>query len=204
MFNAYGATEPGLVAVQCEKGEGLHYIPILHYLETLKEGKQVSSGETGELIITSLAHYAMPIIRYRIGDYVTLTDENCSCGRTFPLIERIDGRICEMINSSIGTVAAVHDIRLITGKIPDIMDYQVVQTSPDSLEIRLKCKNEQLKKSEIEIIRGDFIKLLECDMDIKFEYVKEIEKLPNGKILRVISLSRYNVAIAAGMDPGSV
>ena len=203
-FNAYGATESGLVAVQCEKGEGLHYIPILYYLETLKEGKQVPPGETGEMIITSLANYAMPIIRYQIGDYATLTDTNCSCGRTFPLIERIDGRIYEMINSSIGTVAAVHDIRLITNKIPDIMDYQVVQTSPGSLEIRLKCKNEGLEKSEIDIIRSGFRKLLECDMDIKFEYVTEIERLPSGKILRVISIERYQKANATGRKAGSI
>ncbi|MCK5759179.1 MAG: phenylacetate--CoA ligase family protein [Clostridiales bacterium] len=204
VFNAYGATESGLVAVQCEKGEGLHYIPILHYLETLKDGKQVLSGETGELIITSLAHYAMPIIRYQIGDYATLTDTNCSCGRTFPLIEKIDGRISEMINSSIGTVATVYDIRLITNKIPDIMDYQVVQTSPGSLEIRLKCKNEGLEESEIDSIRSGFKKLLECDMDIKIEYVTEIERLPSGKILRVISIERYQKAKAAGMKAGSV
>ncbi|MCD6322425.1 MAG: phenylacetate--CoA ligase family protein, partial [Clostridiales bacterium] len=124
VYNAYGATESGIVAAQCDEGKGLHYVPILHYLETLKNGKQVENGKPGSLIITSLAHYAMPIIRYQIGDFATLTDKKCDCGRNFPMIEKLDGRTYETINTPVGSLVTVYEFKNIFEKFPTVSDFQ--------------------------------------------------------------------------------
>ena len=188
VYDAYGATETGIVAAQCEKSEGLHYIPILHYLETLKGSKPVGCGEVGSLTITSLAHYAMPIIRYQIGDLVILSDKNCSCGRSYPMIESIKGRTHEVINSSVGAVVSVYEIMGLTGNIPEIMDFQVIEISPDNIIMKLKCPDGPLDSDTINKLKIDIIELMGCETRIDINYVGKMPRLPSGKILRVVPL----------------
>lgn len=204
VFNAYGATETGIVAAQCEAGEGLHYIPNLHHLETLDKSGQAVFGESGTLIITSLAHMAMPIIRYRLGDYATLSNKMCGCGRTYPMIESIDGRLYEVINTSIGSVVSVYEVKKVISEFKKIDDFQFVQTSPDSVEINLVCNNEKLNENEIVHFKKEMTALFECSMRMIINYIDRIEKLPSGKILRVISQKRYEIAVAAGKKAGSI
>lgn len=204
VYNAYGATESGIVAAQCERGEGLHYVPILHFLETLNNSTQVKSGEPGSLIITSLAHYAMPIIRYQIGDFATLTNNNCDCGRNFPIIEKLNGRTYETINTSVGSVVTVYEFKSIFEKIPAIIDFQMIQTSDVTMDLRLKCKPKKLDKKETTDLINAVLELLESKVHLNIIYVDDLVKLPSGKILRVISKSRNDVATAKGMEAGSI
>jgi phenylacetate-CoA ligase len=46
----------------------------------------------GDVIVTNLASYSFPIIRYRLGDQAVLSDEVCACGRQHPLIAEVIGR----------------------------------------------------------------------------------------------------------------
>ena len=62
-------------------------------LEVLDEdGENVSAGERGKVVVTNLHSFAMPIIRYEIGDIVVPTTEECSCGRSGYLLKSIEGR----------------------------------------------------------------------------------------------------------------
>jgi len=99
MFNLelseiYGSVEFGHLAFECNEHLGLHIITNDAYIEFLDEKEeQVASGEEGALIITSLNNHVMPLIRYRIGDIGIPNDEKCPCGRTWPLVKSIQGRI---------------------------------------------------------------------------------------------------------------
>ena len=74
--------------MECDRHEGLHLSSFNHYVEILKEdGTEARDGEMGELVITVLTNYTMPLIRYRIGDMAIQTYAECSCGRGFPLIK---------------------------------------------------------------------------------------------------------------------
>lgn len=192
VHNAYGATESGIVAAQCKAGENLHYVPVTHYLETINREKQEVYGETGQLVITSLTNYGMPVIRFQIGDYATLTDEKCSCGRTFPSIKSIDGRLYETINTPTGSVVSVYEIKAVMDKIKRIRDFQIVLTGHDSIVINIKSSSGKLTVEEEAFLKKELLGLFECDVKIDIEYVQEILKLPSGKILRIISLERYN------------
>lgn len=204
VYNAYGATEVGIVAAQCEKGGGLHYIPTLHYLETLKDGKPTAYGETGSLIITSLAHMAMPIIRYQLGDYATLSEKFCDCGRTYPMIESLDGRLYEVINTLVGSVVSIYEIKKVISAFNEINDFQLVQTGPDAIELNLKCDNEQLSEEDVIRLKRELSTLFECNMSTIINYINSLTKLPSGKVLRVISQKRYELAVAAGKMAGSI
>ncbi|PIE33503.1 phenylacetate--CoA ligase [candidate division KSB3 bacterium] len=99
----YGLSEiigPG-VAIECIEGqEGLHLFSDHFYPEIIEPGgeKPVAAGESGELVITTLTKEGLPLIRYRTGDIVSITDEQCPhCGRTSPRISKVKGRTDDML-----------------------------------------------------------------------------------------------------------
>lgn len=92
-FETYGSVEFGDLAFECNEHLGLHIITDSVFIEFVDEnGEYVSLGEQGEIIVTGLWNYAMPLIRYKIGDLGLPTDEKCSCGRSWPIIRSIQGR----------------------------------------------------------------------------------------------------------------
>jgi phenylacetate-CoA ligase len=74
-----------------EKG-GLHVSSHSHQVEVIDRHGKSGLEEDGEIVLTSLHDYAMPFIRYRIGDRGRLTARACLCGRGFPLLETVLGR----------------------------------------------------------------------------------------------------------------
>jgi phenylacetate-CoA ligase len=100
-YDIYGLTEiigPG-VSVECQYHDGLHIFED-HFLAQLIDpdtGAQLPDGGTGELVLTTLTKQAMPMIRYRTRDRVTLTREKCECGRTIARMSKVKGRTDDMM-----------------------------------------------------------------------------------------------------------
>jgi phenylacetate-CoA ligase len=97
----YGLSEimgPG-VACECPSRNGLHGWEDHFLFETIdpETGRRVPEGHTGELVITTLAKEALPMIRYRTRDITRLTTSPCACGRTHVRILRITGRNDDML-----------------------------------------------------------------------------------------------------------
>ena len=104
VFNRYGSREAGDVACECEKHEGLHVSPATHYVEILRDdGACALPGETGEVVVTLLVNRAMPLIRFRIGDMAAWSERPCSCGRTWPLLKHVAGRVTDTFVAPDGT-----------------------------------------------------------------------------------------------------
>jgi phenylacetate-CoA ligase len=98
LFETYGSVEFGVMAFECNEHFALHILTDNVYIEVLGEdGEHVSPGERGEIVVTGLHNYVMPLIRYRIGDLGVLTDEKCPCGRSWPLIKSIEGRSNDLL-----------------------------------------------------------------------------------------------------------
>jgi phenylacetate-CoA ligase len=111
-INFYGSREMGDVACECREKGGLHVSSHSHHVEVIdSHGKSVLE-EDGDIALTSLHNYAMPFIRYRIGDRGRLTARACPCGRGFPLLETVLGRGMESFITAEGAV--VSPIYLIT------------------------------------------------------------------------------------------
>lgn len=92
VYNEYGCGEVGTIAHECEYG-GMHVNSENIIVEILDDdGKPLPLGSPGEVVVTDLTNYSMPLIRYRLKDFAVLTDKYCKCGRTLPLIEKIYGR----------------------------------------------------------------------------------------------------------------
>jgi len=98
LFEIYGSVEFGNMAFECTEHFALHIITDNVYIELLDEkGEPVAPGEHGEIVVTGLHNYVMPLIRYRIGDLGVLTDDRCPCGRSWPLLKSIEGRSNDLL-----------------------------------------------------------------------------------------------------------
>ena len=106
VFNRYGSREVGDIASECEAHAGLHVFPSGNYVEIVDDqGHPVPNGEEGNILVTNLYNYAMPLIRYYIGDRGVLSrSDRCACGRQGQILERISGRNVEMFRKRDGTL----------------------------------------------------------------------------------------------------
>jgi phenylacetate-CoA ligase len=98
----YGLSEmcgPGVAAECLAARKGLHVNEDHFLVEVIDpgSGEPVPEGGEGELVFTTLAKEAQPLIRYRTGDVGSLTTEPCECGRTLARITALRGRIDDML-----------------------------------------------------------------------------------------------------------
>ena len=97
VYKIYGSREFGELGCECSEFLGYHLNIDSHIVEIVRDRKQIDNNEFGEIIVTSLYNFAMPFIRYRIGDIGRLSEDVCPCGRTLPLLKEIIGRTSDMI-----------------------------------------------------------------------------------------------------------
>jgi phenylacetate-coenzyme A ligase PaaK-like adenylate-forming protein len=142
--NNYGCSEGGVMGYECNH-ERMHLNADWILLEPVDANhKPVSAGQLSDrTLITNLANRVMPIIRYELGDRVTLLPEQCDCGITLPLI-KLDGRTDEILRfrSSEGQSVPVLPLALwsVIKETPGVLKFQAIQVAPDELKIRLEAK----------------------------------------------------------------
>jgi phenylacetate-CoA ligase len=93
-YDSYSGLEACGLISECEHGK-LHISPDVGIIELLKEdGNYAQPGETGEAVCTGFLNYDQPLIRYRIGDLIKLSNnQQCECGRHMPVVDEIIGRV---------------------------------------------------------------------------------------------------------------
>ena len=99
-YDIYGTSEiSGPLFTECQAKNGIHIWGDMFLTEVVDPdtGEPVAEGEQGELVFTTLHKFALPLIRYRIGDLSVMSNEVCECGRTHPRIMRIMGRTDDML-----------------------------------------------------------------------------------------------------------
>lgn len=134
----YALTETGLVAIECEAHSGMHLFEDTCLYEAVDENNRpVPPGVRGaRVLVTNLFNRTQPIIRFEVGDLVTLDDAPCSCGRTTLRLKGIDGRSDDVLSFAgrNGGAVPVHSIHLHTSLagISAVRDYQITQY-PDRL-----------------------------------------------------------------------
>lgn len=157
----YGLSEimgPG-VAQECQYRDGLHIWSDLFYPEIIDPvtGKNLPEGQAGELVITTLTKQAIPLLRYRTRDIVSINYETCKCGRTVPRISKIKGRTDDMIvvrGINIFPTQVEHALLQIDGALPN---YQLIvdriNGCLDTLEVLVEV-DEKLFTDELKALEN--------------------------------------------------
>ena len=195
----YGLSEiigPG-VSQECTNKCGLHIYSDVFYPEIIDPltGKEVAPGQNGELVITTLTKRAVPLIRYRTRDIVSIDYAACKCGRTSPRISKIKGRTDDMIVVRGINVfpTQIETVLLgIEGTAPHyqlIVDRQAGQM--DDLEVLVEVEekffSDEIKRLKVieEKIRKDIESILGVSAKVKLVEPKTIAR-SEGKAKRVI------------------
>jgi len=185
VYQWYGQVETTVNIQECENRK-LHVKEEYGFLELINDkGEKARSGEIARAVGTGWGNKAFPLIRYDTGDSMILAkNQQCSCGRTGRVIERIIGRDEDVITSPRGRIIGRLDF--VFKPIDTVKEAQIVQENISALTIRVvpleKFANSD-KKKIIQILKlylGD-------DFVIKVEEVDELEKTTNGKVKYVIS-----------------
>ena len=142
LVDAYSAEEVGYIALQCPTGEHYHVLGEDVLVEVLDDrGEACRPGEVGRVIVTPLHNFAMPLLRYEIGDDAELGPE-CACGRGLPVLARILGRTRDRLMLPNGERLPAYNPSEAFAAIPAIQRYQIAQTAPNLLEIRLVARTQ--------------------------------------------------------------
>jgi len=183
--DSYGLREAGLIGHECEHGT-MHCMDEQLLLETIDPLTLDPVDGEGELVVTNLVGSAFPVIRYRTGDIVTLSNASCACGRTLSSIKISGGRAVEFIVTKAGKWVVGYSFIYIARSVKGIVKFQVVQEELGKVLIRLVVDDNfpadgiaQVKKKASQRLGGDDL--------IDVEIVDDIKPARSGKYRPVIS-----------------
>jgi phenylacetate-coenzyme A ligase PaaK-like adenylate-forming protein len=195
LYDQYSSVEMERMAWQCSNRQGYHIDSDALVMQFVDEnGEEVSSGESGEIVCTSLFNCAMPFIRYAIGDIGRPSDEYCDCGRPFPLMKVIEGRKDSLLLLPDGRVIAprTFTIAMNSFKFYRFIDqFRIIQQKVDLFDFIIKLKSSCSDKGafERELVEhfANILKLDLTEVKLRVEFVDEIPLDQSGKLMAVIS-----------------
>ena len=189
VFDKYGSREFSGIAYECKHQNGHHIMSESYIVEIIKDGRPAKPGEIGEVIITDLNNYSMPLIRYRIGDLAVAMDnsEICECGRGLPRIGKIEGRTQAVIIGTNNTWLPGGFFGHFFKEYDFIIrQYQVIQLKKDYIEIKI-IKGKQFNHKVFKQILKKLKSIIGEKTKITPLFVDEIPMLKTGKRTAVIS-----------------
>jgi phenylacetate-CoA ligase len=177
VYNRYGSREVGNIA--CSKGDEELFVTKGVYLEVLKENGEISTNGKGELLVTSLTNYAMPLIRYKIGDVGFLETKNNT-----QILKKLYGRDVDMFKTKNGDFIDGEYFSDLFYFMQWVYKYQVIQKDYDYILVKIATDNPNAK--DIKYVENGIKKIMgECR--VEFEIVKDIPQLSSGKFRYTIS-----------------
>ena len=185
--DGYSCEEAGNIALQCPRHEHYHIQSENLLVEILDEaGLPCAPGETGRVVITTLHNFAMPLIRYELGDYAEV-GEPCECGRGLPVLTRILGRRRNMVVLPDGRRHWPSMPSTMWHAVAPIEQFQVTQTGIGSLEVKY-VMGRPLSQEEIAGLEQALAERFSHAFDIVWQRVDAIERGQGGKYEDFISL----------------
>jgi phenylacetate-CoA ligase len=184
-FDHYGQSEGVAMAMECQYGR-MHVLPNLGFIEIVRDdGSACDPGEVGEIVATGLMNEAMPLIRYRLGDYAAwAADQTCACGNRQPALARLEGRVDDYLVTQDGRQIG----RLSTAlkRSPSVHSAQIVQDQPGNARLLIRPGNGYCKEDAL-VIRDDILEKIGA-FNLEVYEVPEIPKTPQGKNSLVVRL----------------
>ncbi len=172
-----------MIAGECSEHKYHVLTPHVH-IEILDEnGKTVPDGTLGQVVITSLDNYLMPLIRYKIGDLAIKSSNmsSCKCGRNLPIINKIIGRDTDVLHTPKYKILVVHFFTGIFEHFPEIKQFQVEQLKKGG-EIQIRyIEGINFSKNILEKIKNKIYERAEEDFPLHFSNVEKIKPSPSGK-----------------------
>lgn len=184
VFDHYGAAEMAAFISQCEQGT-YHVNPEFGIAEVITNDRPAAPGETGELVVTGFINPVMPLIRYTTGDLAVQGADGCRCGRAFPTVAAIIGRLDDVITTPDGR--RVGRLDPIFKAVASLVECRIVQDAIDHVRVEMVVKGE-FPEQERQRLRGELALRLGPTMRVSFAEVAQIPRSGSGKLRTVVNL----------------
>ena len=187
VFSWYGNSEQTVLAGECEESAHYHIFPEYGVVELIgQDGLPIEGpGAMGEVVATNLTNFVCPLIRYRTMDVAVATDERCSCGRQYPLLERVEGRLQEFIVTRSGHLISVTPINYESGAFERIQQFQMCQEEMGELIMRIVRKPTYTDEDTRQLIH-ELRWQLGDEVNVHIRFVDEIPRTRGGKFRYLI------------------
>lgn len=179
VYDQYGSRECPGIACECDHGN-MHLFTHSSYVEFIDDE---ALEESKRVVVTPLNSYAMPFLRYEIGDYAQPVHSSCACGRGFPLMRMSIGRlydrfVCEGGQVLHGTLL----VRQVAG-IRGIRNFQFHQRDLVNIDLNIirSTAFDETDRGKIEAINANFAALDVPRVTIRVNYVNSFPQTVGGK-----------------------
>jgi phenylacetate-CoA ligase len=180
VIDAYSAEEIGFIALQCPRHAHYHTLAETLLVEILDANDHpCGPGEIGRVVLTPLHNYAMPLLRYDIGDYAE-AGPPCDCGRSLPVLSRLLGRARNRVVLPTGERRYSYFGARRFGDIDALIQYQVVQTTLERIEIRAVLRRP-VTAEEADMLRNLVRSGLGYPFEVEIVPVDAIPRNESGK-----------------------
>ena len=179
VFDWYGLFERVAAIANCEHGR-YHVLTDYSHVEFLDAG-----NGTHEIVGTNFNNSYFPLVRYKTGDHVVLSDEKqCPCGRFYPIIEHIKGRVGDYLVGEDGQ--KVHILNHIPKGVAGIIACQFVQSEHEQIVVKVVADAEQFNEEQQQKLISNTQARLGSSLIVTIEMVAALERTTNGKIRQAI------------------
>jgi phenylacetate-CoA ligase len=179
VFNEYGCGEVGSVAHECEHGN-LHVMADNLYVEV-----DAGNESAGEILVTDFFNYAMPLIRYRVGDLGKWTNGRCVCGRGLPAIESICGRAYDLIHTTDGRKvhpeAIIYIFEALQKESGAFGQFQAIQCSDSEMLVKV-VPTEKWSRCIEESLIERLMEYVDAGMQYRVDICDKIDREASGKM----------------------
>jgi len=194
VFDKYGAREFSGIAYQCGHSPDHHVVDESYIVELLVDDRPARPGEIGEVVITDLSNFSVPLIRYRIGDLAVAVDETepCPCGRHLSRIGRIEGRTQAIVHCANGSwLPGALFLHFFKDYEHAVRFFQIRQDIPGEFLLKI-VKNRRFTQSEFDAMMKELRRFVGHETKIDIEFCDSIPLLETGKRSPIVSTVRQD------------
>lgn len=188
VYDKYGSREFSGIAYECAEGSDHHVMDESYLVELIVDGRPAKPGEVGEVVITDLSLFGMPVLRYRVGDLAVAVEQGpCKCGRNLSRIGRIEGRTQAIVHCGNGTwLPGTFFAHFFKDRGSVIRMFQIKQSEPGSFTLDY-VTGDNFSQESLESLVQDLREYVGKETDITLNEVDSVPMLRTGKRSPVIS-----------------
>jgi phenylacetate-CoA ligase len=191
VFGYYAATEAPNVGFECERHRGYHLNVDFCPLRIVDaEGRDLPDGEPGEVVVSDLTNRGTMLLNYRLGDWASLITEPCDCGRSLPLLSRVEARLGEWVENAAGE--RVHPMAfnyVMNEEAESIWRWRIEELRPGELVVSIVPKGSCDRASMADRLERRLAERLGAGGRVAVRFVDDLPRTPAGKTPYFVSSS---------------
>ena len=182
VFSWYGNSEQTVLAGECEESTHYHIFPEYSIVELIgRDGLPVEGpGAMGEVVATNLTNFVCPLIRYRTMDLAVAAGNPCTCGRSYPLLERVEGRVQDFIVTGKGDLLSGIAMNIDTDAFDNVKQFQFYQEKVGEVILNI-VRKPSFSEQDAEYLYREVSRSCGDDVTIAIRYVDDIPLTARGK-----------------------